>query len=103
MRAGVLFANEPLILNIGITGELGGLASRGVGLVAELNHFGGPFLRAGLCYVRGPDAMSRLSLGFAIFSIEWQHRLFADWEPKHALLFQIRIPIGIGVFLFKNV
>jgi hypothetical protein len=101
LRAGALLANEPLIYNLGITGELGGLASRGVGAELEVNHFGGPWARAGLSYVRGDDWMTRLSLGFAIFSVEWQHRL-ASWEPRNALMFQLRLPIGIYCFLSRK-
>ena len=101
LRAGALLVDEPLIFNLGVTGELGGLASRGVGVALELNHFGGPWLRAGVAYVRGADWMSRASLGFAIFSVEWQHRL-ASWEPRHALIFQLRLPIGIYCFLSKK-
>jgi hypothetical protein len=98
IRAGALLADEPLIYNLGLTGELGGLASRGVGAAIEVNHFGGPWIRAGLSYVRGDDWMTRASLGFAIFSLEWQHR-FAAWQPRNALMFQVRLPIGIFFFV----
>jgi hypothetical protein len=101
LRAGALLADEPLIYNLGITGELGGLASRGVGAEIEVNHFGGPWIRAGFSHVRGDDWMTRLSLGFAIFSVEWQHRL-ASWTPRHALMFQLRLPIGIYCFLSRK-
>jgi hypothetical protein len=101
LRVGALLANEPLIYNLGITGELGGLASRGAGAELEVNHFGGPWLRVGICYVRGDDWMTRASLGFAIFSLEWQHRL-ASWEPRNALMFQLRLPIGIYCFLSRK-
>jgi len=61
----------------------------------------GPWLRVGLSYVRGDDWMTRASLGFAIFSLEWQHRL-AVWEPRNALMFQLRLPIGIYCFLSRK-
>ncbi len=101
LRAGALLAHDPLIFNLGVTGELGGLASRGAGVELEVNHFGGPWLRAGISYVRSDDWMTRASLGFAIFSLEWQHRL-ASWEPRHALMFQLRLPIGIYCFLSRE-
>ena len=101
LRAGALLADEPLIYNLGITGELGGLASRGAGVEMEVNHFGGPWLRAGFSYLRGDDWMTRASLGFAIFSLEWQHRL-ASREPRNALMFQLRLPIGIYHFLSEK-
>jgi hypothetical protein len=101
IRAGGLLADEPWIFNLGVTGELGGLASRGVGAALEVNHFGGPWIRAGASYVRGDAIMSRASLGFAIFSVEWQHR-FRAWEPDDALMFQVRIPIGIWWFVSRE-
>jgi hypothetical protein len=99
-RVGALYAYEPLIVNLGITGEVGALARRGMGLELELNHFGGPFLQAGFERVAGDDWMSHVMLGFAEFGVEWQHRIDPGLPAaNNALMFVLRLPVGIWWFL----
>jgi hypothetical protein len=102
-RLGALYAYEPLIVNFGITGEVGALARRGLGVELELNHFGGPFLQAGFERVAGDDWMSHLMLGFSMFGIEWQHRVDPGaGAANNALMFVLRAPIGIWWFLLVD-
>jgi hypothetical protein len=100
LRLGALYAYEPLIVNLGITGELGALAQRGVGLELELNHFGGFWAQFGVSRVLDAAFMSHATLGFAIFGIEWQHR-HTD-RRNDALVFLLRAPIGIFWFLMQD-
>jgi hypothetical protein len=100
LRVGALYAYEPLVVNLGVSAELGALAGRGFGAELELNHFGGPFVQLGLDRVTDRDFMTHAMLGFSLFGLEWQHRL--DSSPSDALLFVLRAPIGIWWFLLKN-
>jgi hypothetical protein len=97
LRLGALYAYEPFIVNLGVVGEVGCAAERGAGLELEINHFGGPFLQTAFERVTRGDSMARVLLGFAIFGVEWQHRL--STHPDNALLFVLRAPIGIWWFL----
>jgi hypothetical protein len=100
VRLGALYAYEPLILNLGISGELGALARRGLGVELEINHFGGVWLQGGFERVRGDDWMTHATLGFSVVGVEWQHR-FND-RPDNALLFVVRAPLGIISFLLHD-
>jgi hypothetical protein len=100
LRIGALYAFEPLIVNLGVSGEVGALAERGYGLELEINHFGGPFLQAGFDRVLRDDYMTRVMIGFTMFGVEWQHRL--DTHASNALLFVLRAPIGIWWFLITH-
>lgn len=102
-RVGALYAYEPLIINLGISGQVGALAKRGVGLELEVNHFGGPFVQFGFDRVADSDWMTHAMLGFALFGVEWQHRV----DPRagaadNALIFVLRAPIGIWWFLLVD-
>lgn len=99
-RLGALYAYEPLIVNLGISADLGALAGRGIGVELELNHFGGPFLQAGLDRVTSSDWMTHVMLGLSLFGVEWQHRMHTI--PDDALLFVLRVPIGIWWFLLAQ-
>jgi hypothetical protein len=99
-RIGALYAFEPLIVNLGISGEVGASAERGFGVELEINHFGGPFLQLGFDRVLRDDYMTRVMLGFSMFGVEWQHRL--DTHVDNALLFVLRAPIGIWWFLITH-
>ena len=100
LRLGGLYAYEPWVVNLGVCGELGALAERGVGAELELNHFGGPWGQVGGSRVLGGQWMGHLALGFAVFGVEWQHR-FGD-ETSNAVLFLLRAPIGIWWFLLHD-
>jgi hypothetical protein len=97
LRLGALYAYEPWIVNLGLSGELGAIGERGVGVDLEFNHFGGPWLQGGVARVTHDDFMSHVALGFALFGVEWQHRFAAPNE--NALIFLLRAPIGIWWFL----
>jgi hypothetical protein len=100
LRLGALYAYEPLIVNLGVSGEIGALAERGAGIDLELNHFGGPWLQLGMARVLHDDFMTHVTLGFSLFGVEWQHRL--DYRRDNAILFLLRAPIGIWWFLIEN-
>lgn len=100
LRLGALYAYEPWVVNLGITGELGALAERGAGAELEVNHFGGPWAQFGLSRVLDAQWMSHVALGFAVFGVEWQHRL--GTPSRHAVLFLLRAPIGIWWFLLED-
>jgi hypothetical protein len=101
LRLGALFAFQPWVINVGINGQLGALARRGVGGEVELNYLRGPFLQFGYDKVAGGDFMTRATIGFAVFGIQWQHRLAAT-KPDNALLFLLRLPFGIGWFFLND-
>lgn len=97
LRLGALYAYEPLIINLGVSGELGALAERGAGLDLEINHFGGPWLQGGVARVTRGQTMSHAAIGFALFGVEWQHRFRGSND--NALIFLLRAPIGIWWFV----
>jgi len=100
VRVGALYAYEPLILNLGISGELGALARRGLGVELEINHFGGGWLQGGFERVRGDDWVTHATLGYSVVGVEWQHRFNA--RPDNAILFVVRAPLGIIWFLLHD-
>jgi hypothetical protein len=93
-RVGGLYAREPWILNAGVTLELGMLGKLGFGGELELNSGQGLFAEVGLARIDGGAWMSHLSLGYTVFGLEWQQR-FDGAKPSTALLFEVRIPMGI--------
>jgi hypothetical protein len=97
-RLGALYAHEPWIANLGLSLELGALAQRGIGGEFELNSWGGLFAGVGLARVEGNEWMGHLSVGYTNFGLEFQHR-FSQARPSYALLFEVRVPIGIWWFL----
>jgi len=99
-RVGALYAYEPLILSFGVSGEVGALARRGLGLELELTHFGGGWAQAGFERVLGSDFMLHATLGYMIIGLEYQHRF--DSIPSDALLFVLRVPIGTWWFLLHD-
>lgn len=99
-RLGGLFAYEPWIVNLGITGEVGGLAELGAGAELEINHFGGLWLQLNASRVDGAQYMGHLALGFSLFGVEWQHRF--GGSDDNALLFLLRLPLGIWWFLWQH-
>lgn len=101
LRLGFLFAYEPWVINLGISGELGALPRRGYGAEIELNYLRGPFLQAGYDRVADGFGMTRLTLGFALFGVQWQHRL-SSAPPDNALLFVLRFPFGVGWFFLHD-
>lgn len=100
LRLGGLLAYEPWIVNLGITGEVGGLAELGVGGELEINHFGGLWLQLNGSRVDGAQYMGHLALGFALFGVEWQHRFGGG--DDNALVFLLRLPIGIWWFMWQH-
>jgi hypothetical protein len=100
LGVGALYAFEPLIVNLRISGEVGASAERGFGAELEVNHFGGPFLQLGFDRVLRDDYMTRVMIGFTLFGVEWQHRL--DTPAHNALLFVLRAPLGIWWFLLTH-
>jgi hypothetical protein len=93
LRLGALFAYEPWVLNLGVTGELGALAEQGVGLEFELNHMAGPWLQINASRVADARWMGHAALGYAVVGIEWQHAF--SGEPSEAVLLVLRLPAGI--------
>lgn len=101
VRLGGLYAYEPWIVNAGPTLELGGLAGLGVGAEIEVNSFGGLFSQVAMARVDNDAWMTRLAFGFTIVGAEWQHRLAAGADDD-ALLFVVRVPLGIWWFLVRD-
>jgi hypothetical protein len=100
LRLGGLLAYEPWVVNLGITGEVGGLAELGLGGELEVNHFGGLWLQLNGSRVDGAQYMGHLALGFTLFGVEWQHRF--GGSDDNALLFLLRLPIGIWWFMWQH-
>lgn len=100
-RVGVLFAFEPWVINLGLSGELGALPRRGLGAEFELNYVRGPFVQVGYDRIAGRDWMARLTVGFALFGVQWQHRM-SSTPPDNALLFLLRLPLGTGWFFLND-
>jgi hypothetical protein len=101
LRLGVLFAYEPWVFNLGIIGELGALPKQGIGAEVEVNYLRGPYLQFGYDRMADGDFMIRSTLGFALFGVQWQHRLAAT-KPSDALIFVLRLPLGIGWFFVHD-
>jgi hypothetical protein len=101
LRLGALFAYEPWVINLGINGELGALPKRGIGVELEFNYLRGPYVQFGYDKIADGDFMIRTTLGFALFGVQWQHRL-ASTKPSDALLFVLRLPLGIGWFFVHD-
>jgi hypothetical protein len=99
LRLGGLFAYEPFVVSAGATGELGALAERGVGAELEFLHMTGPWLQVGASRVLRAQWMGHLTLGFAVFGVEWQRRFE---EHSDAVLFLLRAPIGLWWFLHEH-
>lgn len=100
-RLGLLFAYEPWVINLGVSGELGALPKHGLGAEFELNYLRGPFVNVGYDRISGGDWMTRLTVGFALFGVQWQHRL-SSTPPDNAILFLLRLPLGIGWFFLHD-
>jgi hypothetical protein len=98
VRLGGLYAYEPWIANLGATLEIGGLANFGLGGELELNTFGGGYGQLGFTHDNHDAWLSHLGVGFMIFGLEWQHR-FSPKLTDDALLFDVRVPLGIWWFL----
>jgi hypothetical protein len=101
VRLGGLYAYEPWIVDLGLTLELGGLAELGVGGELELNHFGGLFGQLAFARVEDDAWLSHVAVGYTIFGVEWQHR-FAQARADDALLFCVRVPLGLWWFLVRH-
>ena len=100
LRLGGLLADEPFIVNLGVTGEVGGLAELGAGAELEVNHFGGLWLQVNGSRVDGAQYMGHLALGYTLLGVEWQHRF--GGSDDNALLFLLRLPIGIWWFMWQH-
>jgi hypothetical protein len=97
-RAGMLFLAEPQMYAIGPTFELGGLIGSGVGGQIDVIQLATGFsLEAGAAVSFDGFLVSHLSLGYALFGVEWQQRYGS--APAAALLFKLRIPVGAFVYL----
>ena len=97
-RAGMLILYEPLLAAFGPTFELGGLIGSGVGGQLDLvNISAGYSIEAGGAFAFDGAFVSHLSIGFALFGVEWQQR-FGDGAAA-AILFKLRIPVGAFVYL----
>ena len=100
-RLGMLIVREPWILAFGPTFELGGMAGLGVGGQLDFIHLAsGWSVELGAAYAVRDRAVFSASLGYAIFGIEWQH-LFAE-QDADAILFKVRIPVGVFLFLLNH-
>jgi hypothetical protein len=93
-RLGALYALAPWIANVGVTFDVGALGKLGFGCEFELNAWRGYFVDLGIAGVDDKQWMGHVSLGYTIFGIEWQHR-FSDSTPSHALLLEVRLPLGV--------
>ena len=98
-RAGLLYAFEPWMFNLGPTVEFGALADVGFGGEIELNHFDGLFFDVGVNTAHEDTVMSHVVAGFTVFGLEWQHR-YAEHDSD-ALLLHVRLPFGMW-WLFKH-
>jgi hypothetical protein len=80
-----------------VTFEAGALGRLGIGCELEVNLWEGWYVDLGLARVEGADWMSHVSAGFTVLGVEWQHRFDAK-APSHALLLEVRLPIGLWWF-----
>ncbi len=108
VRSGIMFAGWPLILSLGVTGELNNLSAATYGLQAELLH-----IETGLWAQVGPSVDGHgqfggmVSVGWSIFGVEAQFRGYDDVifdRGTHdgyafALMGKIRIPIGFVSYI----
>jgi hypothetical protein len=97
LRLGGLYAYEPFVIHLGVTGEVGALAELGLGGELELDHFNGAYVQLAAASTNGPDLMLHAAVGYTIVGVEWQHR-FADVNhggESDALLLQVRLPLGL--------
>jgi len=92
--AGLMYLDSSFMVSLGPTLEVGALAKLGVG--GELEITAGPRLFGNIGVARVDDAqwMSHATLGWFVFGLEWQH-LFASDVPRDALLFGVRLPLGL--------
>ncbi len=98
-RIGGLMVREPLILALGIIGEVGGLSELGIGAQLDIIHLWSGFsLELGAVYARGGGAVVHASVGYQIFGVEWQHHTRDDVPSSDALFAKIRVPLGV-IFL----
>jgi hypothetical protein len=96
----MLVMHEPWIVAFGPTVEVGGLTAAGIGGQLDVIHLAtGLSVEAGAAF--SMDApVSHASIGYAVLGIEWQHR-FAP-ERADALMFRLRVPIGVAVYLWTH-
>jgi len=96
-RAGMLILHEPLLLAFGPTIELGGLVGLGVGGQLDIVDLAtGMSIEAGGAFATDGAFVSHVSLGYALFGLEWQQR-FGEGSAA-ALVFKLRVPIGWVVY-----
>lgn len=100
-RAGLLIMHEPYLYAFGPSIEVGGLTGLGFGGQLDAIHLtSGMSLELGAAFAATDEAVIHASLGYALFAVEWQHRFASD--SADALMFKLRIPIGIAYFLISN-
>lgn len=96
LRLGLLVADEPFFLALGVVGELGGLVGQGAGLQLELlDFYTGLSAHGGVLYAGQGAWTTHLGLGFAIFGVEWTHAYEAHPDARNALFFKVHVPIGV--------
>ena len=97
LRAGVLFAFDPLFVVVGASGQVGGLGKYSLGLEAQFIHMeAGGWLQLGVAPLRDTGGASlSATIGFTLFGIEYQRDIAGDAEGDQALLLTAHVPFGV--------
>jgi hypothetical protein len=96
LKLGVMLVREPLYLSLMATGELGGVASRGIGAQLQLTHvWSGLWAHLGGAWSRNDTAVVSAAVGWALLGVEWQRALTSSDSLGDALFLELRLPLGI--------
>lgn len=102
LKLGVLLVREPLYLSVTATGELGGMASAGIGAEVQLTHsWAGLWGHLGVTFTGDDTAVVRTAVGFTLFGLEWQRELDSSDVVGDALFLNVRVPVGI-IYVLLN-
>jgi hypothetical protein len=102
LQLGIILVREPLILSLGATGELGGIAGPAVGGQVNLTHFWrGAWAHAGggVSFDDEVGAVVDAAVGWTLFGLEYQRSVGGDGGGRDALYLTLRVPIGIVFFM----
>lgn len=98
LRAGGLWLKGDFGLSFGATVGSGAALDRwGTGVELQLTHLTSSLWgQAGLSFADGNSLVSRVTLGFSLIGLEYQHR-FDGSGAVDVLVFKVNLPIGIFV------
>ena len=96
LKLGVMLIREPLYFSLMATGELGGVASRGIGAQLQITHvWSGLWGHVGGTWSRNDTAVVSAAVGWALLGLEWQRELTSSESLGDALFLELRVPLGI--------